>query len=73
MSDYKKLQDDLVYLQSFLTGFSDESIDDSLIEDIEKISEEMNSFTHKTVLEYETSDGRMLNYNYESDSGFDLI
>jgi dUTP pyrophosphatase len=41
-------------------------------EELSNLSEEMENMIYKVDLNYSSKEGRILSYNYESDSGFDL-
>ena len=77
MSENIKFKDELKVLQDFLSKISNEnSNEDNILlseEDLEELSSEMDNMYYKVELGYTSKDGRLLNYNYESDSGFDLF
>lgn len=77
MSENINFKDELKVLQDFLSKISNEnSNEDNILlseEDLEELSSEMDNMYYKVELGYTSKDGRLLNYNYESDSGFDLF
>lgn len=77
MSENINFKDELKVLQDFLSKISDENKNEDNIllseEDLEELSSEMDNMYYKVELGYTSKDGRLLNYNYESDSGFDLF
>lgn len=77
MSENINFKDELKVLQDFLSKISNENTNEDNIllseEDLEELSSEMDNMYYKVELGYTSKDGRLLNYNYESDSGFDLF
>lgn len=77
MSENINFKDELKVLQDFLSKISNEnSNEDNILlseEDLEELSSEMDNMYYKVELGYTSKDGKLLNYNYESDSGFDLF
>jgi dUTP pyrophosphatase len=76
MSKELDFKEELETLQNFLKQMSNSDIDEneSLIsdEDLSNLTEEMENMIYKVDLNYSSTEGRILSYNYESDSGFDL-
>jgi dUTP pyrophosphatase len=76
MSKELDFKEELETLQNFLKQMSNSDIDEneSLIsdEDLSNLTEEMENMIYKVDLNYSSKEGRILSYNYESDSGFDL-
>ena len=69
-------KDELETLQNFLKQMSETSTDENelLISNdvLEQLGDEMENMVYKVDLNYSSKEGRLLSYNYESDSGFDL-
>ena len=76
MSDELNFKDELETLQNFLKQMSSSNTDeDELLisdEDMSELTDEMENMIYKVDLNYTSKEGRILSYNYESDSGFDL-
>ena len=76
MSDELNFKDELETLQNFLKQMSNSNTDeDELLisdEDMSDLTDEMENMIYKVDLNYTSKEGRILSYNYESDSGFDL-
>lgn len=74
MSDKLNFKEELETLQNFLKEMSNDTNDEISIsdEDLKQLENEMENMVYKVQLNYSSKDGRLLNYNYESDSGFDL-
>ena len=76
MSDELNFKDELETLQNFLKQMSNSNTDeDELLisdEDMSDLTDEMENMVYKVDLNYTSKEGRILSYNYESDSGFDL-
>jgi len=69
-------KDELETLQNFLKQMSETSTDENELlvsnEVLEQLGDEMENMVYKVDLNYSSKEGRLLSYNYESDSGFDL-
>ena len=69
-------KDELETLQNFLKQMSETNTDENelLISNdvLEQLGDEMENMVYKVDLNYSSKEGRLLSYNYESDSGFDL-
>jgi len=69
-------KDELETLQNFLKQMSETNSDENelLISNdvLEQLGDEMENMVYKVDLNYSSKEGRLLSYNYESDSGFDL-
>ena len=69
-------KDELEKLQNFLKQMSETNTDDNELlisnEVLEQLGDEMENMVYKVDLNYSSKEGRLLSYNYESDSGFDL-
>jgi dUTP pyrophosphatase len=69
-------KDELETLQNFLKQMSETNTDENelLISNdvLEQLGDEMENMVYKVNLNYSSKEGRLLSYNYESDSGFDL-
>ena len=67
---------ELETLQNFLKQMSETNTDENelLISNdvLEQLGDEMENMVYKVDLNYSSKEGRLLSYNYESDSGFDL-
>jgi dUTP pyrophosphatase len=76
MSEELNFKDELETLQNFLKQMSNSNTDeDELLisdEDMSDLTDEMENMIYKVDLNYTSKEGRILSYNYESDSGFDL-
>lgn len=76
MSEELNFKDELETLQNFLKQMSNSNTDeDELLisdEDMSDLTDEMENMVYKVDLNYTSKEGRILSYNYESDSGFDL-
>jgi dUTP pyrophosphatase len=76
MSDELNFKEELETLQNFLKQMSNSNTDeDELLisdEDMSDLTDEMENMIYKVDLNYTSKEGRILSYNYESDSGFDL-
>ena len=71
--DFKQ---ELETLQNFLNQMSNTNNDENelLIPNgvLDQLGDEMENMVYKVELNYSSKEGRILSYNYESDSGFDL-
>ena len=71
-----KFKDELETLQNFLKQMSETNTDENELlisnEVLEQLGDEMENMVYKVDLNYSSKEGRLLSYNYESDSGFDL-
>jgi len=69
-------KDELETLQNFLKQMSETNTDENELlisnEVLEQLGDEMENMVYKVDLNYSSKEGRLLSYNYESDSGFDL-
>jgi dUTP pyrophosphatase len=69
-------KDELETLQNFLKQMSETNSDENELlisnEVLEQLGDEMENMVYKVDLNYSSKEGRILSYNYESDSGFDL-
>ena len=69
-------KDELETLQNFLKQMSETNTDENELlisnEVLEQLGDEMENMVYKVELNYSSKEGRLLSYNYESDSGFDL-
>jgi dUTP pyrophosphatase len=69
-------KDELETLQNFLKQMSETNADENELlvsnEVLEQLGDEMENMVYKVDLNYSSKEGRLLSYNYESDSGFDL-
>ena len=69
-------KDELETLQNFLKQMSETNTDENelLISNdvLEQLGDEMENMVYKVDLNYSSKEGKLLSYNYESDSGFDL-
>ena len=69
-------KDELETLQNFLKQMSETNTDENELlisnEVLEQLGDEMENMVYKVDLNYSSKEGRILSYNYESDSGFDL-
>jgi dUTP pyrophosphatase len=69
-------KDELETLQNFLNQMSETNTDENELlisnEVLEQLGDEMENMVYKVDLNYSSKEGRLLSYNYESDSGFDL-
>jgi dUTP pyrophosphatase len=69
-------KDELETLQNFLKQMSETNADENELlvsnEVLEQLGDEMENMVYKVDLNYTSKEGRLLSYNYESDSGFDL-
>jgi len=69
-------KDELETLQNFLKQMSETNSDENELlvsnEVLEQLGDEMENMVYKVDLNYSSKEGRLLSYNYESDSGFDL-
>ena len=69
-------KEELETLQNFLKQMSNSNTDENEIlisdEDLSDLTDEMENMIYKVELNYSSKEGRILSYNYESDSGFDL-
>jgi dUTP pyrophosphatase len=69
-------KDELETLQNFLKQMSETNTGENelLISNdvLEQLGDEMENMVYKVDLNYSSKEGRLLSYNYESDSGFDL-
>ena len=76
MSEELNFKNELETLQNFLKQMSNSNTDeDELLisdEDMSDLTDEMENMVYKVDLNYTSKEGRILSYNYESDSGFDL-
>jgi dUTP pyrophosphatase len=76
MSDELNFKEELETLQNFLKQMSNSNTDENELlisdEDLSNLTEEMENMVYKVDLNYSSKEGRILSYNYESDSGFDL-
>ena len=69
-------KDELETLQNFLKQMSETNTDENELlisnEVLEQLGDEMENMVYKVDLNYSSKEGKLLSYNYESDSGFDL-
>ena len=69
-------KDELETLQNFLNQMSETNTDENELlipnDVLEQLGNEMENMVYKVDLNYSSKEGRILSYNYESDSGFDL-
>jgi dUTP pyrophosphatase len=76
MSKELDFKEELETLQNFLKQMSSpDTYENELLiseEDLSNLTEEMENMIYKVDLNYSSKEGRLLSYNYESDSGFDL-
>ena len=76
MSEELNFKNELETLQNFLKQMSETNTDENelLISNdvLEQLGDEMENMVYKVDLNYSSKEGRLLSYNYESDSGFDL-
>jgi dUTP pyrophosphatase len=76
MSKELDFKEELETLQNFLKQMSSPDTDENELliseEDLSNLTEEMENMIYKVDLNYSSKEGRLLSYNYESDSGFDL-
>jgi dUTP pyrophosphatase len=76
MSKELDFKEELETLQNFLKQMSNPDTDENELlisdEELSNLSEEMENMIYKVDLNYSSKEGRILSYNYESDSGFDL-
>ena len=76
MSKELDFKEELETLQNFLKQMSNSGTDENELliseEDLSNLTEEMENMIYKVDLNYSSKEGRILSYNYESDSGFDL-
>ena len=76
MSKELDFKEELETLQNFLKQMSNSGTDENELliseEDLSNLTEEMENMVYKVDLNYSSKEGRILSYNYESDSGFDL-
>jgi dUTP pyrophosphatase len=76
MSKELDFKEELETLQNFLKQMSNPDTDENELlisdEELSNLSEEMENMIYKVDLNYSSNEGRILSYNYESDSGFDL-
>jgi dUTP pyrophosphatase len=76
MSKELDFKEELETLQNFLKQMSNSNTDENEIlisdEDLSDLTDEMENMIYKVELNYSSKEGRILSYNYESDSGFDL-
>jgi dUTP pyrophosphatase len=76
MSKELDFKEELETLQNFLKQMSSPDTDENELlisdEELSNLSEEMENMIYKVDLNYTSKEGRILSYNYESDSGFDL-
>jgi dUTP pyrophosphatase len=76
MSKELYFKEELETLQNFLKQMSNPDTDENELlisdEELSNLSEEMENMIYKVDLNYSSKEGRILSYNYESDSGFDL-
>ena len=76
MSKELDFKEELETLQNFLKQMSNSNTDENELlisdEDLSNLTEEMENMVYKVDLNYSSKEGRILSYNYESDSGFDL-
>jgi dUTP pyrophosphatase len=76
MSKELDFKEELETLQNFLKQMSSPGTDENELlisdEDLSNLTEEMENMIYKVDLNYSSKEGRILSYNYESDSGFDL-
>jgi dUTP pyrophosphatase len=76
MSKELDFKEELETLQNFLKQMSDTNNDENELlvssDVLEQLGDEMENMVYKVELNYSSKEGRILSYNYESDSGFDL-
>jgi dUTP pyrophosphatase len=76
MSKELDFKEELETLQNFLKQMSNPDTDENELlisdEELSNLSEEMENMIYKVDLNYSSKEGRILSYNYESDSRFDL-
>jgi len=76
MSTELDFKEELETLQNFLKQMSDNNNDENELlvssDVLEQLGDEMENMVYKVELNYSSKEGRILSYNYESDSGFDL-
>jgi dUTP pyrophosphatase len=76
MSKELDFKEELETLQNFLKQMSNTDTDENELlisdEELSNLTEEMENMVYKVDLNYSSKEGRILSYNYESDSGFDL-
>ena len=76
MIEELNFKDELETLQNFLKQMSETNTDENELlisnEVLEQLGDEMENMVYKVDLNYSSKEGRLLSYNYESDSGFDL-
>jgi dUTP pyrophosphatase len=76
MSKELDFKEELETLQNFLKQMSDTNSDENELlvssDVLEQLGDEMENMVYKVELNYSSKEGRILSYNYESDSGFDL-
>jgi len=76
MSKELDFKEELETLQNFLKQMSNPDTDENELlisdEELSNLTEEMENMVYKVDLNYSSKEGRILSYNYESDSGFDL-
>ena len=76
MSKELDFKEELETLQNFLKQMSNTNNDENELlvssDVLEQLGDEMENMVYKVELNYSSKEGRILSYNYESDSGFDL-
>jgi len=76
MSKELDFKQELDTLQNFLKQMSETNTDENELlvssDVLEQLGDEMENMVYKVDLNYSSKEGRILSYNYESDSGFDL-